>query len=110
LLYATDPLRQGALDEALWALPRLGFLPHVRCGHPLARRTSILIGEDADSLASPDLLINLAEQQPPFFSRFERLIEVVSRDPADRQAARQRYRYYQERGYAIEKIDLDKHA
>lgn len=110
LLYTDDPARQAELDEALWTQPRLAFLPHVRCHHPLAARTPLLIGDSADSLASPDLLINLSDRQPPFFARFERLIEVVSQDPADRQAARQRYRFYQERGYAIETRDLAAHG
>jgi DNA polymerase-3 subunit chi len=106
LLYTEDADVARDLDVGLWTSPALSFLPHVRCGHALARQTPVLIGADADELRSPDVIINLDPQWPACFSRFERLIEVVGRDEADRQAARQRYRFYQERGYALNNVDL----
>ncbi|PIV21930.1 MAG: DNA polymerase III subunit chi [Hydrogenophilales bacterium CG03_land_8_20_14_0_80_62_28] len=110
LLYVADARAASDLDAAIWTRDKLSFVPHVRCGHPLAKETPILIGADADALASPDVLVNLVAERPPFFSRFERLIELVSRDPADREAARQRYRFYRERGYEITNVDLDQHG
>ena len=42
-----------------------------------------------------------------FFSRFQRLIEIVSADDADdKQQARERFRYYRDRGYEIRTHDL----
>lgn len=110
LLYTDDARLAGELDAAIWTRDKLSFVPHVRCGHPLAQETPILIGTDADALASPDVLVNLGADRPPVFSRFERLIELVGRDDADRQAARERYRFYKERGYEINNVDLDKHG
>jgi DNA polymerase-3 subunit chi len=110
LLYATDARVAGELDAAIWTRDKLSFVPHVRCGHPLSKETPILIGTDADQLASPDVLVNLEAERPPFFGRFERLIELVGRDETDREAARQRYRFYKERGYEINNVDLDKHG
>jgi DNA polymerase III subunit chi len=106
LLYTTDERLANELDLAIWTRDKLSFVPHVRCGHPLANATPLLIGSDPDALASHDVLINLDAECPPCFSRFDRLLEVVSQDPADRQAARQRYRYYQDRGYALKTNDL----
>jgi DNA polymerase-3 subunit chi len=37
---------------------------------------------------------------------FERLLEIVSTDPEDRERGRARYRFYQERGYAVTPLDL----
>lgn len=108
LLYVSDPGLAADLDAALWTQDKLTFLPHVRCGHPLAGETPLLIGTDPAALASHDILINLDNESPACFSRFDRLLEVVSTDPADRQLARQRYRYYQERGYLIKTNDLAK--
>lgn len=110
LFYAVDGRVAGELDAAIWTRDKLAFIPHVRCGHPLAKETPILIGTEADELASPDVLVNLEIDRPPFFSRFERLIELVGRDEADRLAARERYRFYKERGYEINNVDLDKHG
>lgn len=110
LLYTADERLANELDGALWTRDKLAFLPHVRCAHPLAQATPLLIGTDADALASHDVLINLDADCPAGFGRFERLLEVVGRDDADRQAARRRYRFYKERGYAINDIDLAKHG
>ena len=49
-----------------------------------------------------DLLINLAAEVPTFFSRFERVAEVVDTDAARRNQARERFRFYRDRGYAVE--------
>ncbi|MEW5892009.1 MAG: DNA polymerase III subunit chi [Pseudomonadota bacterium] len=108
LLYTPDERLADALDASLWSAQPLAFIPHVRCGHPQAAQTPILIGASDEGLKAHDLLINLADERPPQFSRFERLIEVVSRDPADRERARERYRFYQERGYPLHNVDLDK--
>jgi len=56
------------------------------------------------------VLINLRAEQPPYFSRFERLIEIVSLDDEDRRLARERYRFYRERGYPLDSHDLSRSA
>jgi DNA polymerase-3 subunit chi len=68
----------------------------------------VLIAADESLPAGCDLLLNLAQGCPPHFERFERLLEIVSRDDAERQAGRGRYRFYKERGYPIVDHDLAK--
>jgi len=106
LVFEPDPARAEALDRLFWTASQLSFLPHVRCGHPLAHETPVLIGERPDELARADVLINLGDETPACFARFERLLEVVGRDDADRDRARARYRHLRERGYALETHDL----
>ena len=55
-----------------------------------------------------EVLINLRAEWPPFFSRFQRLIEIVSLDEQDRGQARERFKFYRDRGYAIQSHDLSK--
>ena len=55
-----------------------------------------------------DVLVNLGGRVPEGFERFERLIELVSRDDGDRQQARTRWKHYADRGYAIQTHDLGK--
>ena len=107
LIYTPDEALAGELDASLWTHKPLAFIPHVRCGHPQAGQTPVLIGTDPDALAAHDLLINLSDEWPACFSQFARLIEVVSHDEVDRQQARGRYRFYQERGYPLNNVDLD---
>ena len=52
------------------------------------------------------MLINLHAHPPPFFSRFERLAEIVSRDDEDLAAGRERWKFYKARGYEIRSHDL----
>jgi DNA polymerase-3 subunit chi len=53
-----------------------------------------------------DILLNLRQDQPAFFSRFQRLIEIVGMDDADKAAARVRYKFYRDRGYEIRQHDM----
>ena len=58
------------------------------------------------SLPHHEVLVNLGGGQPPWFASFERLVEVVGSDDDDRAGARERWRFYRERGYALERHDL----
>jgi len=106
LVYTADPVQAQAADQGFWTAQQLSFLPHVRCDHPLATETPILIGDNPDALQRADVLINLDREPPAFFGRFERLLEIVTTDPADRERARERYRFFKERGYALDTHDL----
>lgn len=106
LVYSRQPDLCQALDALFWTAQQLSFLPHVRCGHSLARQTPILIGDDPDELNSADVLINLECEIPGFFGRFTRVMEIVTPDAADREQARARLRFFRERGYPVETHDL----
>ena len=56
------------------------------------------------------VLVNLAPVPPPFFSRFERLAEIAPRDEAGAAAARDRFRFYRERGYDMRTHNLGDRA
>ena len=45
--------------------------------------------------------LNLDDEWPPFFATFDRLLEIVTNDEEDRNRARRRYAFYDERGYDI---------
>ena len=108
LIFTADEAVANELDVGLWTAQQLSFIPHVLSGHPRAAETPILIGASDEAMAARDVLINLDDAWPPPFSRFERLIEIVTRDEADREKARERYRFYQERGYPLHKVDLER--
>lgn len=106
LVYAPDEATAASFDRLLWTQPALSFVPHCRDSSPLAASTPVIIGERADALPSADVLINLGSEPPPVFSRFERLMEIVTEDEADAQKGRQRYRFYRDRGYELVDHDL----
>jgi DNA polymerase-3 subunit chi len=46
-------------------------------------------------------MINLAAEVPAFFSRFERVLEVVDGDASRRAQSRSRFKFYRDRGYEL---------
>jgi DNA polymerase-3 subunit chi len=42
----------------------------------------------------------------PFFSRFERVIEIIGNDAEDSRMGRERFKFYRDRGYELRHIDL----
>ncbi|MDE2343450.1 MAG: DNA polymerase III subunit chi [Betaproteobacteria bacterium] len=94
------------LDETLWLQPAGGFVPHCRASHALAAETPVIIDSDGHEPRSHQVLVNLGHDRPDYFSRFERLIEIVSLDEADRQRARERFLFYRDRGFELHSHNL----
>jgi DNA polymerase-3 subunit chi len=115
LVFATDAARLARFDAALWIFSALDFVPHVYADSPLAARTPVLLTLDAHAPAPAcDLLLNLDDGVPPDLAalsqRHERILEVVSRDEADRAGARARFRAYRDAGLAPNHIDTTQAA
>lgn len=108
LIYTPDSATSAKLDEMLWTTPALGFIPHCLAGDELAAVTPIVIDPRGEDVTHDDVLVNLCAERPPFFSRFQRLVEIVGLDDADKAAARERWRFYRERGYALDTHDTGK--
>jgi len=94
------------LDGALWRWPPTGFLPHCRLRSPLAAETPILVDHALEHEGPAAVLVNLQAAPPPFFSRFERLAEIVGSDDEAMAAGRERWKFYRARGYEIRSHDL----
>jgi DNA polymerase III subunit chi len=99
-----DPATTDALDRLLWVAPATGFLPHCRIDSPVAGQTPVWIDHRLEHNGPAAVLVNLHAEPPPFFSRFERLAEIVGVD--DAAAGRDRYRFYRERGYELRAHDM----
>ena len=99
------------LDRELWAIGPAEFVAHAWARDAEAVPPGLRAGTvwlAPDPLAAPmhEALLNLGEAMPRGFESFERLIELVSTDPADRAAARERWKGYAGRGYAIERHEV----
>ena len=106
LVWAPQADSAQKFDRMLWTTPAIGFVPHCMAGDALAEETPVLISAGATEPMGCAILLNLGEECPPSFERFDRLLEVVSRSDEERQHARRRYRFYRERGYAVTDHDL----
>ena len=92
------------LDQLLWSFRPCSFLPHGLEGEEHSE--GIAIGWGQEPKTHNDLLINLNLEIPKFFSRFNRVAEVVTQDPTSLAALRKSWAFYKERGYQLEKHDL----
>ena len=101
-VHTNDQQQTEQLDQLLWAYQDGSFLPHCQSQASEAKATPVIIGHDHEPEEKTDVLINLADSVPPFYSRFERIVELVTGDEPTRLKARERYKYYRDRGYAIE--------
>lgn len=106
LVYVPDADAAARLDRILWTQPALSFVPHCRSDSPVAGETPILLVEHLDDPVQENCLLNLSNELPSTFSRFAHMVEIVSTDDADRLPARERFKFYRDRGYAIENRDI----
>ena len=101
---ATTDTEAGQLDDLLWTLIQGSFIPHrvVRQPLPTPPREPVIIGLKQEPVGTRwDLLINLAADVPDFFSRYERVAEIVDGNAERRAQSRERYRFYRDRGYQL---------
>ncbi len=104
LVVVADAAVLEAIDASLWKFSPTEFIAHCRgADQPfiVARSPVVLVESGAAALPDRPILVNLGAELPPRFERFERLIDIVSSEDADKLAGRTRWRHYKDRGYAI---------
>ena len=106
LVYVPAGERSEQLDRLLWTHPPTGFTPHCRADDNLAAETPIVLASELDSPLHDGCLLNLSNEIPPGFSRFQQLVEIISIEDGDRLPGRERFRFYRERGYPLEARDI----
>ena len=89
------------LDELLWTFRQGSFLPHAIHTEGNDEAPAILLGHAHAPSTHTDVLINLGTEIPLFFSRFERVAELVDQRPELLAQSRERFRFYRERGYDL---------
>ena len=107
-LHAGSPAEVDHLDELLWTFRDASFVPHRPADDDRLPEAPVVIGCAEPPHGHDDVLVNLTEEVPPFFSRFERVVELVPAEPQAKQRARDRFRFYQERGYQPDTHQLDR--
>jgi DNA polymerase-3 subunit chi len=100
-IHTPDAAQSRQLDELLWTFRDGSFIPHGLDDDAAAERASIHIGHGEEPRHHDDVLINMGHTVPLFFSRFQRVAEVVGGDEQERQAGRERFRFYRDRGYPL---------
>ncbi|WP_349743809.1 DNA polymerase III subunit chi [Roseateles cavernae] len=93
------------LDAALWSFEPTEFVPHLRwrgaAQSGLLTATPIVLAERAGEQPHREVLLNLGPDLPADFEQFQRVLEVVSREPEQVQAGRQRFKTYKAMGHEV---------
>lgn len=100
----------STFDQHLWTYRDGGFVPHALVDDDINTRfpnaAPILIGHGHEPQSNTEILINLANAVPDFFSRLDRVMEIVGGDASTRAAARERFKFYRDRGYDLKSHNL----
>lgn len=99
-IHTESPEQTQELDTLLWTFQQNSFVPHETVQDAGDNKPPVLLSHDTEPDAS-QVMINLAAEVPLFFSRFERVAELVNADNTVRQQGRGRYSFYKERGYPL---------
>lgn len=102
VVVCADRATLDRLDVALWTFEALSFVAHARWKAATApgaamSLTPIWLADDARAIDARDLLLNLGPEMVDGWEHFERVVEIVSAEPEDASAGRQRWRQYSAR-------------
>ena len=95
-MHAGSEEQAQAIDDMLWTFSQGSFIPHARTPGEAQTETPVHIGHDRQPGFDSDVLINLSDNVPDFFRRFERIVEIVDQSDDAKVKARDRYRFYRD--------------
>lgn len=105
-IFTQDDVMNVALQKQLWQQSPTSFLPSNVPDDTMSQFSPIVLDATGENLLQDDVLINMQAETPPFFSRFRYLVELVGHDESDKAAARERFKFYRDRGYEIKRTDM----
>ncbi len=103
-IHTASPQQTGEMDSLLWTFRSESFIPHEQSDHNTSIPDTlpyppVTIGSEVPARSEIEVVINLAPEVPLFFSRHNRLAEII--DGNGKAAGRERYKFYKDRGYEL---------
>lgn len=98
-IHADSDATLQRIDDLLWEFREESFIPHEMAP---CKAVPVEMGYDYEPIEQCDYLINLSNERPSFFSRFERMAEILNQNDDILTKGRDRYRFYQDRGYKLD--------
>lgn len=105
-VYCKDANEACQLDELLWTYDPNSFIPHCIMGSELTSHSPIHIGWEEEpnsnelnldksaSNQKSKILFNLSSKIPPFYSQFQRVVELIANEEQAKAESRKRYASY----------------
>ena len=105
LILARSRAEAEALDEKLWEFDEHAFIPNQVVGESDDDAITAVLIVPPD-VKTPDraLVINLRDECAP--GLFERVLEVIPADDAERAGSRERWKTYKAAGFEVAKHDM----
>ena len=95
------------LDELLWTFKDNSFIPHNLQGEGPEPPPAVQIGYKEEPRGFNDILLNLAEEIPTFYTRFRRIMEIVANEEEAKKLSRARYREYRSKLCELQTHNID---
>ncbi|MDP3269783.1 MAG: DNA polymerase III subunit chi [Legionella sp.] len=106
-VHCTNQKEAEFLDELLWTFRDDSFIPHNLQGEGPEPPPPVQIGFGNEPRGFNDILINLADQIPPFYNRFKRIIELVPNSEQKKELSRIHYKEYRGNGCELHTHNID---
>ena len=94
-IHTNDIVQSDRIDQSLWTFRSESFIPHVVGESTLVADVPVVI-DHIDSSDCTDVLINLADTRPAFYTQYRFICELVA--PDTKAAGRVRYKQYEKDG------------
>jgi DNA polymerase-3 subunit chi len=104
MILARSQEQAEGLFEILWEFDVTAFIPHQIAGDDDDAITAVVIVPPGVKTHDRALAINLRDECAE--GAFERVLEVVAADPAEREGSRVRWAEYKRRGFEVTKHDM----
>ena len=104
LILARSQEQAEAIDQLLWEFDDDAFIPHQIAGDDDDALCAVLIATPESSTVDRALVLNLRDECAA--GEWDRVLEVIAADPAEREGSRTRWREYQQRGIELKKYDM----
>jgi DNA polymerase-3 subunit chi len=104
LILARSGDQADELDQKLWEFDEDAFIPHQLAGDDDDAITPVLIAAPGVATSDRTLVINLRDECAP--GLFERVLEVIPADEAQRTGSRERWKTYKAAGFELKKFDM----
>lgn len=108
LVQLDDETQAKGFDDLLWSYSESSFIPHrlISDSETTDSNCPVQIAFGDQQPAHFDVLINLSKTIPNTFARYNRVLEIVIQQDDVLEFTREHYRFYKERGYPMNNIDM----
>jgi len=88
-------------DQLLWTFRENSFIPHHLLEEQSAANSPIQIGYSPQPQTQAEILLNLQDEIPDFYTQFKRILEIVPHEPTYLARGQKNRVFYEEKGYKI---------